>query len=211
MVSHLLATTLHLSATGRLVSWARRVGGPGLIVLGIVDNSAVPVPGSQDAMTIILAAGEKTWWPYYALMATVGAVIGGYITYRLARREGREILEKRIARRKAQKVYSTFQKWGFGAVAVAALLPPPLPMFPFLLAAGAMQYSRGKFIAALALGRGIRYTVLAFLAAMYGGAILGWISEYREPILIGGIAAAVAGALFVLLRYKYSKRPSPSH
>ena len=60
-------TTLNLQATRSLIAWARRVGGPGLIVLGIVDNSAIPVPGSQDAMVIVLAASERIWWPYYAL------------------------------------------------------------------------------------------------------------------------------------------------
>jgi hypothetical protein len=44
------------------------VGGPGLIVLGIIDNSAIPVPGSVDAMTIVLAASQKSSWLYYALM-----------------------------------------------------------------------------------------------------------------------------------------------
>lgn len=198
-------------ATRSLIAWARRVGGPGLIVLGIIDNSAIPLPGSQDAMTIILAASEKAWWLYYALMATAGAVLGGYITYRLARKEGKAILEKRVSRRKAQKVYDTFQKWGFGAVVIPALLPPPLPMFPFLLAAGAMQYSRGKFLTALAIGRGIRYTLLAFLAATYGRRILGRIVQYHEPILLFGIAAAVATTLYALGRYRRSKRPSPSH
>src|SRR5690242_3288825 len=211
MPDHLLIATLYLQAARSLIAWARRVGGPGLIVLGVVDNSAIPIPGSQDAMTIILAASEKTWWPYYALMATAGAVLGGYITYRLARKEGKAILERRVSRRKAQKVYSTFEKWGFGAVVIPALLPPPLPMFPFLLAAGAMQYSRSKFIAALAIGRGIRYTLLAFLAVRYGGSILGWIVQYREPILIVGISAAVAGTAYLLVRYKRGKRPSHSH
>jgi membrane protein YqaA with SNARE-associated domain len=164
MLGHALITMLHLQATRSLMRWARRVGGPGLIVLGIVDNSAIPVPGSVDAMTIILAAGEKTWWAYYALMATLGAVLGGYITYRLARQEGKAILERRLSRRRAQKAYNTFEKWGFFAVMIPALLPPPLPTFPFLLAAGALQYSRSKFVAALALGRAIRYTLLAFLA-----------------------------------------------
>jgi membrane protein YqaA with SNARE-associated domain len=211
MPDHLLIASLYLQAARSLIAWARRVGGPGLIVLGVVDNSAIPIPGSQDAMTIILAASEKTWWPYYALMATAGAVLGGYITYRLARKEGKAILERRVSRRKAQKVYRTFEKWGFGAVVIPALLPPPLPMFPFLLAAGALQYSRGKFIAALAIGRGIRYTLLAFLAVRYGRSILGWIVEYREPILIAGISMAVAATAFFLLRYKRSKRPSHSH
>lgn len=207
---HAFATVVYLQAGRGLMTWARRVGGPGLIVLGLVDNSAIPIPGSQDALVIILSAAQKAWWPYYALMATAGAVIGGWVTYRLARREGREILEKRISRRKAKQVENTFQKWGFGAVAIPAMLPPPLPMFPFLLAAGALQYSRGKFITALAIGRGIRYTILAFLAAMYGREILNWIVEYREPVLIGGITAAVLAGIFilVLLYLKRSKRPS---
>ena len=208
LLAHALITTLHLQGTRSLIAWARRVGGPGLIVLGVVDNSALPVPGSVDAMTIVLAASEKTWWPYYALMATAGAVLGGYITYRLARREGKAILEKRVSRSKAQKVYSTFEKWGFGAVVIPALLPPPLPMFPFLLAAGALQYSRGKFITALAIGRGVRYMLLAFLAARYGRQILRWMVEYREIVLLFGIAAAVTASLYVLARYKRSKRPS---
>lgn len=202
---------LSLQATRSLIAWARRVGGPGLIVLGVIDNSAIPVPGSQDAMVILLAASEKTWWPYYALMATAGAVLGGYITYRLARKEGKAILERRVPRRKAQKVYSTFEKWGFFAVMIPALLPPPLPMFPFLLAAGALQYSRSKFIAALAIGRAIRYTLLAFLAVSYGRQILRWMVEYREPILVLGIAAGVATSLYFVMRYKRSKRPSHSH
>jgi membrane protein YqaA with SNARE-associated domain len=211
MLGHALITVIHLQATRSLIAWARRVGGPGLIVLGVLDNSAIPLPGSQDAMVILLAASERTWWPYYALMAIAGAVLGGYITYRLAHREGKAILEKRLPRRKAQKIYQTFEKWGFFAVVIPALLPPPLPMFPFLLAAGALQYSRGRFIAALAIGRGIRYTLLAFLAVRFGRNILGWIVEYREPILIVGIAAAVATTLYAFLRYKRSKRPSHSH
>ena len=211
MLDPALIATLHLQVTRSFVAWARRLGGPGLIVLGVIDNSAIPIPGSQDAMTIILAASQKTWWLYYALMATAGAVLGGYITYRLAFKEGKAILERRVSRRKAKKVYATFEKWGFGAVMIPAMLPPPLPMFPFLLAAGAMQYSRGKFLAALAIGRGIRYTLLAFLAATYGRQILRWMVEYREPVLLFGIAAAVAATLYALVLYKRSKRPSPSH
>jgi membrane protein YqaA with SNARE-associated domain len=211
MLDHALIVALHLQATRKFVAWTRRLGGPGLIVVGIIDNSAIPIPGSQDAMTIILAASQKTLWLYYALMATAGAVLGGYITYRLAHKEGKALLERRVSRRKAQKVYATFERWGFGAVMIPALLPPPLPTFPFLLAAGAMQYSRGKFLTALAIGRGIRYTLLAFLAATYGRQILRWMVEYRQPVLLFGIAAAVAATLYALVRYKRSKRPSHSH
>ena len=60
MLAHAPIAMLHLQATRSLIAWARRVGGPGLIVLGLIDNSAIPVPGSVDAMTIILAASQKS-------------------------------------------------------------------------------------------------------------------------------------------------------
>ena len=60
--------------------WILRLGGPGLIFLGVVDNSVVPLTGSMDVLTIWLAAGHRNVWPYYAVMATIGAVAGGYIT-----------------------------------------------------------------------------------------------------------------------------------
>ena len=205
---HALIALLALEWTKRLTAWARHVGGPGLIVLGLLDNSAIPLPGSEDALTIILSASQKTLWPYYALMATIGAVIGGYITYQLAYREGKALLERRLSARRSQQVQRAVAKWGFGAVLIPALLPPPLPTFPFLLAAGALQYSRGKFLTALAVGRGIRYTLVAFLGATLGRRILRRIVAYHDAILIAGIAAGVAVALYILLRYKFGKHPT---
>ena len=68
--------------------WAIRMGGPGLIVLGIADNSVLPTAGSMDLLTIWLAASDRTIWPYYAVMAILGALLGGYITYMLGREGG---------------------------------------------------------------------------------------------------------------------------
>jgi membrane protein DedA with SNARE-associated domain len=80
-------------------------------------------------------------------------------------------------------VYAIFRRWGFGAIAIPALLPPPAPMVPFLLAAGALQYPLHKFLAALSLGRIIRFTVLAILAAHYGRGVLAFISQHGHPVL----------------------------
>ena len=121
--------------------WFLTLGGPGLILLGLVDSSVIPIPGSMDAMTIVLSAHQHTWWPYYAVMATVGSVVGAYVTYRLARNRGEKALHDRLSKRNAKKVVSVFERWGFGAIALPALLPPPMPMVPFVIAAGALQYS----------------------------------------------------------------------
>jgi membrane protein YqaA with SNARE-associated domain len=86
-------------------------------------------------------------------MAAIGSVIGGYVTYRLARKGGKETLERKFPAQTLERVYRIFGHWGFGAIAIAALLPPPVPMVPSLFAAGAMQYSVGKFLVALTVGR----------------------------------------------------------
>ena len=126
----------------------------------------------MDVLTIWLAARHREPWPYYALMATIGAVLGGYITYSLARKGGKQAMEHRLSKRRAAKVYKRFERWGFGAIAIPALLPPPFPFVPFLLAAGAMQYSRKKFLGALVLGRGVRYSIAAYLGVLYGNHIV---------------------------------------
>jgi membrane protein YqaA with SNARE-associated domain len=191
----------------RLWRWLRHLGGPGLILLGIADNSVVPLPGSMDVLTIWLAAHQRSWWLYYAAMATAGALIGGYITYGLARKGGKEAFERKLPKKQAEKVYQRFERWGFWAVAVPAILPPPFPIVPFLLAAGALQYSKKKFLGALALGRGIRFTIVAGLGAHYGNHIVRFFSKYYEPALYTLIGLAVVAGLFTLMGYlRYRKK-----
>ena len=178
------------------------------MLLGIADNSVIPLTGSMDVLTIWLAARHREPWPYYALMATLGAVIGGYITYSLARKGGKETMERKLSKRRAAQFSKAFARWGFGAVAIPALLPPPFPFVPFLLAAGAMQYSRKKFLAALTLGRGLRYTVAAGLGYVYGRHILRFFSQYYKPAMAILIALAIIGAVLSFVQYRRMKKNS---
>ena len=188
--------------------WFITLGGPGLILLGLLDSSIVPIPGSMDAMTIVLAAHQRNWWPYYAAMATIGSVVGAYITYRLARKQGDRALHARLSQRNAKLVTETFEKWGFGAIALPALLPPPMPMVPFVIAAGALQYSPKKFLAAMTLGRILRYCILAYLGAVYGRKIFAVVLAHGEVTLAATIGLAVVVALgFLLMRFR-KKRPA---
>jgi membrane protein YqaA with SNARE-associated domain len=189
--------------------WIFHLGGLGFIPLGLLDSSVIPLPGSMDVLTLVLSARKPELWFYYALMATAGSVMGGFITYRLARKGGKETLERKFPARKLEKVYKIFGRWGFGAIAVVAVLPPPAPMVIFMLAAGAMQYSVKKFLLALTLGRTIRYSLLAFLAARYGRYVMTLFSRHAHAVLIVVvvlIVAAVAALIFILT----SKRKKPA-
>lgn len=197
----LLAIVL-LASKKSAVRWLIHLGGPGLILLGLADNSLIPLPGSTDVVTILLAAHHREPWIYYAIMATAGAVLGGYLTYRMARQGGKATLEKRFSPKRTVKVYAIFERWGFAAVAVPAVLPPPFPIVPMLLAAGAMQYPTRKFLTALAVGRGIRYTILAYLGYHYGRHIVKFFALYYWPVLIALIAFSAWGGLYGLYEYK---------
>lgn len=190
--------------------WIFHLGGLGFIPLGLLDSSVIPLPGSVDVLTIFLSARKPDLWLYYALMATVGSVIGGYVTYRLARKGGKETLERKFPANTLAKVYRIFGRWGFGAIAIVALLPPPTPMIAFVFAAGAMQYSVKKFLAALTLGRIVRYSILAYLAAHYGRHIFTVILKLGHPILIA-VIALIAAAMAVLIFILASTRKKRSH
>jgi membrane protein YqaA with SNARE-associated domain len=187
--------------------WIFHLGGLGFIPLGLLDASIIPLPGSMDVLTIVLAAKRSDLWLYYAILATIGSVIGELVTYRLARRGGKQMVERRVSKQTLQKVYAIFERWGFGAIAVPAILPPPVPLLPFVLAAGALQYSQYKFTAAIAVGRMARYTILAFLAARYGRGILKYMSANGHMIVVAAVALLLVaiGVTFFLLTRKRKK------
>jgi len=160
----------------------------------------------MDVATILFSARHQPLWLYYALMATVGSVLGGFLTYRLARKGGKAALERRFSRRKVDKICDIFERWGFSAIAIPALLPPPIPMVPFLLAAGAMQYPVKKFLLALTLGRISRYMILAYLAARYGRHIITFIAKNGHPLIVAILLVVIATAAGAYYFWGGSKR-----
>src|SRR5712692_2597186 len=184
MFTRQILAIVSLTAARSLRRWIFHLGGLGFIPLGIVDSSVIPLPGSMDVLTIVLSARNPQLCFYYAVMATLGSVMGGFVTYRLARKGGKETLERRFPARTLQKVYKIFARWGFAAIAIVAVLPPPAPVVVFLFAAGAMQYSVKKFLVALMLGRILRYSLLALLAARYGRHVLAVVLQLGHPVLI---------------------------
>jgi len=186
--------------------WIFHLGGLGLIPLGLLDNSPIPLPGIMDVATILLAGRQQQLWLYYAVMATLGSVLGGFVTYRLARKGGKEALERRFTRRKVDRVCEMFERWGFSAIAIPAFLPPPVPMVPFLLAAGAMQYPARKFLLALTIGRLARYMVIGYLAARYGRKIIAFMANHGHPMAVGIILLVIAAAATGYYFWSGSKR-----
>ncbi len=198
----------HIFGVLLIAKWLRNVRSAGLIVVGLADNSVVPMPGSMDVLTIWLAASQRQYWLYYAAVATASAVGGGYLTYAIARKQGKDYLQRRLSARRAKSINRRFERWGFWAVAVPAVLPPPFPMVPFLLAAGALQYPPKQFVGALALGRGVRFTILAALGALYGNVIAAFFAKYYKPAVVVLVGLSVISGSWALFEYYRQKKSS---
>ncbi|MGI9102153.1 MAG: YqaA family protein [Terriglobales bacterium] len=191
---------LLLFAAPSLIGRLRRWGGIGLLLLGVVDSSIIPTLGSLDLLTAVLAVRHRDLWFYYAAMSTAGSLLGAFITYRMGLRAGSGWLERRIGASGVQRFHAALQHWGFGAVFVAVLAPPPFPTSPFLLAAGALHYRVSRFLAAVFSGRAIRYSAIAYIAARLSRQIIRvlrhpqqyvWMSVAVTVILIVGTVTAV--------------------
>jgi membrane protein YqaA with SNARE-associated domain len=148
----------------------------GVLLVSIVDSSFVPlpIPGITDIMIVLLAAQRAGWLQAVLVvtLATLGSAIGGFISYQVGQSGGMSFLEKRVPPRIFRRVTQWMEDHNILAVALPAILPPPMPLSPFVLAAGALKMSRHKFIATFTISRFVRHAVALWLGIHYGRAVL---------------------------------------
>ena len=131
----------------------------------------LPVPGTTDLLLLFLAAQKynSTWiGASFAAWAVAGSLIGGYLTWGAGRKGGAAALNRHASHRLVDRITGWAERHGILFVAIAALLPPPIPLMPFLLAAGAFGVPRVQFLWSFGLARVLRYGVLAWLGVTYG-------------------------------------------
>ena len=207
-----MSAALLLNST--VLALARKFGVLAFIALGLIDQSVVPVPGSLDALVILFVASKPELWWYYPVFATAGATLGAYVTFRLARKGGRESLDKKLGKKRVDKAHHIFARYGFWSVFIGTILPPPVPIVPFLAVAGVMEYPTYRFLLATASGRMLRFSIVAYVTSLYGKSIFQFFSRYYKPALYSLIGLAVAGGvvgLFLYLRQRQNKKSKKSH
>lgn len=130
------------------------------------------MPLGIDALTIVLAAkyGE-IFWVFPPLLATA-SLAGAALTYWVGRSAGRVGLPRLVSRYHFERIRTRLDKAGAGALAVAAVLPPPFPLTPFVLTCGALEFDRGRFFLVFGVMRLIRFGTVALLARHYGDRVL---------------------------------------
>ena len=170
----------------------------GLFVVAAIDSSFVPlpVPGLTDLMIVLMAARHTSNWLVLIVVSSLGSALGGYGSYRVGQRGGMAFLEKRVPPRIFHRLREWIERHSILAVALPALLPPPMPLSPFVLAAGAIKMSQKKFMTAFCVSRTLRHTIAAWLGLHYGRHILRlWDRLFDQ---YGSVALVVIWVVIVL-------------
>jgi membrane protein YqaA with SNARE-associated domain len=150
-----------------------RYGLIGIFLVSIVDSSFVPlpIPGVTDIMLVLFAAQHANLL-LLVLAATAGSALGGYLSYQVGHAGGMQFIEKRVPPRIFRRVTGWMENHAILAVALPAILPPPMPLSPFVLAAGALNMSKRKFMTAFTISRAVRHIIAVWLGVHYGKQVL---------------------------------------
>jgi len=178
--------------------------GLGLFGIAFFDSSLLSLPEINDALLLYFGARFPDRAFYYALMTTLGSVTGASLLYGLARWQGFSFLEKRFPEGRIQSVFGLVRRYGAFAVMLPSILPPPFPFKIFVVSSGALGLSIPRFVAAITLGRTVRYFGEAWLAVQYGDQALGYLHANSANVVIGVLVVAVGAVLFQLFRRRRS-------
>ena len=201
----------------KVVVWIQTVlipllGPVGLFVVAFFDSSFLSLPEINDLLVVTSAAANpRTAWMYVAA-ATAGSIAGCAVLWNIGRRGGEALLLRRFGEDRVARTRAAFRRWDVLAVAIPAVLPPPMPFKIFVLSAGVFGFPLRRMIVTLAVARGLRYTFWGAMGVLYGERALallqrfdGWFRDNALAVLAVFAATAVVVGAVVYFR----RRPSP--
>jgi len=179
------------------------IAAPAMVLIGALDSSLLSLPEINDYLVV----GRCYKYPhaafYFPLFAALGSVLGCLLLYTIMRRGGQALLRKRFKPESIQRVERAYARFGVFAIAIPAILPPPLPFKIFVATAGTLEYPRWKFLLTVMIARSFRYYVEGILAVYYGRRVILFMKDNGLVILSIVAAAAV---LVVISYYLINRR-----
>jgi membrane protein YqaA with SNARE-associated domain len=183
----------------------------GIGALAVVDTSSVPVP--IDALLIDYVAHDHGRFVLYCVMAAVGSAVGALVPYYLGRIGGELFLLKRINRQRYEQLRDRFEKQEFLGIMIPSMMPPPMPVKLFEIAAGVFEMKPVWFFSAICAGKFMRFFVEAVITVTYGPKILQSVTrtvhEHLGYVMGFGGLLVVAVAVYVLRKVFDRRRGTP--
>lgn len=175
--------------------------GAGWTLFGIafIESSFFPIP--PDVLLIALAMLIPAKAFRYALICSVGSVLGGMfgylIGYEFFELIGRRIIEFYGITEQYAHVQELYRENAFTAIAIAGFTPIPYKVFT--IAAGAFEVPFGTLVSASVVSRPARFFLVGALFYRFGPTIKPWIDKYFEALSVAFVVLLVLG--FVVVRY----------
>jgi membrane protein YqaA with SNARE-associated domain len=165
------------------------VAGPAMILIGALDSSLLSLPEINDYLVVARCYTHPRAVFFFPMFAATGSVLGCWLLYTILKRGGLAVLHRRFRLEHVQKVERAYARFGVFALAIPALLPPPMPFKIFVATAGALQFPRRRFLLTILLARSFRYYTEGILAVFYGERVLRFLKD--NGLLIVSIVAGV--------------------
>jgi membrane protein YqaA with SNARE-associated domain len=183
---------------------ALRAYGPwGVFLLALLDSAGIPIPAAMDALLLLIGWKTPDHAYFSALLATVGSFLGNVGLFWAARGGGRRWVKAVPEPEKPQRFRAWFRRYGLVTVFIPALFPfVPLPLKVFVISAGVLHTSFGKFVGVILLARFVRYFGLAYIGIQLGENAR-YFLEHNAFAITG---AALGFALGLLLLIKLNDR-----
>ena len=181
---------------------------PAMVIIGALDSSLLSLPEINDYLVVGRCYKYPTAAFYFPLFAAAGSVIGCNILYTIVRRGGQAVLRKRFKLQSIKKVERAYERFGFLAIGIPAILPPPLPFKIFVATAGALEYPRWKFLLTVMIARSFRYYVEGILAVFYGRRVLLFLKDNGLVIVsVVGSLVLIGAIIYLVLRRRRGALP----
>ncbi len=179
----------------RYTAWIWGVLAPlgvwGVFLIALADSALFGMP--IDALVAAFAYQNRSRFLLYVTMASLGSAVGSIPLYIIGYLGGEKVLRKRISEERFQKIHQSFDQHEFWALMFPGMLPPPMPFKIFVLGAAVFEMRFTHFLAAIFLGRFVRFSVLSVLVLWFGPQIvqvLGSLFKQHLYPALGVIAAA---------------------
>jgi membrane protein YqaA with SNARE-associated domain len=204
----------HAAKRAHTLHWLVHLGLPGLFSVAVIDSSPIPLPlpGCTDLLLLWLTSHRSGQPVKLTVCAIAGAVIGGYLGWHIGRGGGEAALKNRVPARRFEQLHHWAKNNPLLAIFLPALLPPPVPLSPFVFAAGALGVPRTRFLVAFGLARTIRYSLIAWLGATYGRHVIrAWsdtLDKWSIPLLSAFAVVMIIGILAGVMKMR--RHPEPT-
>ncbi|MDX6612134.1 MAG: hypothetical protein QOD75_1320 [Blastocatellia bacterium] len=185
-----------------IVSVPLYIAGPAMLLIGALDSSLLSLPEINDYLVVARCYKHPHAVFIFPLFAALGSVLGCWLLYSIIQRGGQALLRRRFRAEHIERVEHAYARFGILALAIPALLPPPMPFKIFVATAGAMQFPRRRFLLTVLIARSLRYYTEGILAVFYGERVLRFLKD--NGLMIVSVVAGVC--LLALVVYLFSKR-----